>query len=89
MQKVDTATHVKYFTDGGMTCQVLYTVVVDVRARLSAAGERRSTARAELRAATAEIRELVREARAEGGAKTEIAKLAQISRPALDEMLRD
>jgi hypothetical protein len=42
-----------------------------------------------MRAATAEIRELVREARAEGAAKTEIARLAQISRPALDEMLHD
>jgi hypothetical protein len=64
-------------------------VVVDVRERLKAAGERRSAARAEIRAATAEIRELVREARAEGAAKTEIARLAQISRPALDEMLHD
>ena len=89
MQKVHTTTHVKNFTDCGMVCQVLYTAVVDVRERLKAAGERRSAARAEMRAATAEIRELVREARAEGAAKTEIARLAQISRPALDEMLHD
>jgi hypothetical protein len=32
---------------------------------------------------------LARQARAQGAAKTEIARLAQISRPALDEMLRD
>lgn len=68
---------------------MLYTLVVDVHAQLAAAGERRSAARADLREATAEIRELVRQARAQGAGKSEIARLAQISRPALDEMLRD
>jgi hypothetical protein len=55
--------------------------------RLSTLGARRSAARAEALAISADIASTAKKARAAGIPKTEIATLAQISRPALDDML--
>lgn len=57
--------------------------------RLAEQGQRRATAKAEAEAAMLEIRRLARAAHKAGARKTEIARAAQISRPALDEFLRD
>jgi hypothetical protein len=60
----------------------------DLAAQLTTEGERREAARAEQQAATAEIRKLAPHALRAGLSKVEIARLAQVSRPTLDEMLK-
>ena len=51
-------------------------------------GERRTAARLILAEISEELPELVREALAAGLSKSEVARLAQISRVALDSMLK-
>ena len=61
----------------------------DLRTRLAEQGERRTNARADAADASEQITALARQAHADGIPKVEIARLAQISRPALDAMLKD
>lgn len=51
-------------------------------------GERRTAARLILAEISEEMPELVREALAAGHSKSEVARMAQISRVALDSMLK-
>lgn len=57
-------------------------------AELSRLGERRTKLREELRGLSASIAASAREGHAAGVPKSEIARLAQITRPALDTMLK-
>jgi hypothetical protein len=57
--------------------------------QLAAQGDRRTAAKAEAADATKEIAKLARQARKAGAMKVDICDAAQISRPALDTMLRD
>ena len=59
----------------------------DIRDQLSDLGAARTFARAEITRTSTEIRKLAPKALKAGLTKTEIATLAKISRPALDEML--
>jgi hypothetical protein len=59
----------------------------DLRDELGRLGERRAAARAELRQTSAVIPDLARRARDAGIPKAEIARLMEVSRPALDDML--
>jgi DNA-binding transcriptional regulator LsrR (DeoR family) len=61
----------------------------DLRRELEHAGIRRQMAREQARESSARIAELIPIALEAGLSKSEIARLAQISRPALDTMLRD
>lgn len=83
--------HVKHFTYWLMTCQVLYTSAMartdKLWQELAALGERRKAAREELRATSKEIPTVARKAVKAGIQKTEVARLANVSRPALDDML--
>jgi len=75
--------------------QLLYTIVppdynrgmMSVRRQLQLAGNRRAKAQAALARSSAEIQALLPQAIAEGLTKSEIARLAQVSRPALDKWL--
>jgi hypothetical protein len=62
---------------------------MSLRGDLIRVGKQRQRARQQALAASARIGELAREAIAAGMSKAEIARLAQISRPALDELLKD
>lgn len=59
-----------------------------IRTRLSDLGERRAAVRAELETLSADITVTVKRAHSAGIPKVEIAALARISRPALDDMLK-
>jgi hypothetical protein len=61
----------------------------EVRRQLQTAGRKRQRARAEAVRQSQAIRLLAPTALALGMSKSEIARVAQITRPALDEMLRD
>jgi hypothetical protein len=63
--------------------------MANVRRQLQTAGNRRAKARAEALRQSEIIRELIPQALDAGLTKSEIARLAQISRPALDAMLKD
>lgn len=52
-------------------------------------GRQRQQARARAGSAAVDLRELVREAYAAGMRKSEIARLAQVTRATVDAMLRD
>jgi len=56
--------------------------------RLAALGRRRARAKKAIREISAELPDALRAALDEGTEKKRAAELAQISRPALDEMLR-
>lgn len=60
----------------------------DIRQQLKAHGTRRLAARRKARQESESIRSLIPSALDAGLSKSEIARLAQITRPALDEMLR-
>jgi hypothetical protein len=62
---------------------------VELRQRLIQAGAERAAARRHALELSDEIAQLAREAIAAGIPKREIARLAQVSRPALDAMLED
>lgn len=59
-----------------------------LRSQLETIGDRRRAARLELATISAELPALVKRAHRAGIQKVEIARLAGISRPALDEMLK-
>jgi hypothetical protein len=59
----------------------------ELRAQLEGLGQRREAARATIRETSEQIPELARRAHDAGMRKIEIARLAGISRPALDAML--
>jgi hypothetical protein len=59
----------------------------DLRDELRAVGERRTAARETLRETSEKIPDIARRAHDAGMRKIEIARLAGISRPALDAML--
>jgi hypothetical protein len=61
----------------------------DIRQDLIAHGKRRTAARKKARAESDAIRALIPKALDAGLSKSEIARLAEITRPALDTMLRD
>lgn len=61
----------------------------DLRGELERAGAERQAARARTAELSGQIAQLARQAVAAGVGKSEIARLAQISRPALDTMLDD
>lgn len=61
----------------------------DLRRALKTHGAKRARARETAKAESQTIAGLARQALDEGIAKAEICKLAQISRPALDTMLKD
>ena len=60
----------------------------DIRTQLTAHGKRRAAARRKAKRESEAIRALIPQALDAGLSKSEIARLAQITRPALDEMLR-
>jgi hypothetical protein len=60
----------------------------EIAAKLTTEGKRRERARAEAKAATAEIRKLAPRALKAGMPKRDVARLARVSRPALDELLK-
>lgn len=61
----------------------------DIRKALTDHGKRRTAARRKAKQESEAIRDLVPRALDAGLSKSEIARLAQITRPALDAMLRD
>jgi hypothetical protein len=61
----------------------------EIRAELRRHGKARARARANAAAHSQAIAELAPKALAAGLTKVEVCKLAQITRPALDTMLRD
>lgn len=61
----------------------------ELRTALAAHGKRRTAARRKAKQESEAIRELARQAVAAGISKSEVARLAQITRPALDTMLRE
>jgi len=61
----------------------------DIRAQLARHGKARATARKKAKAESDAIKLLIPQALAEGLSKSEIARLAQITRPALDTMIRE
>jgi hypothetical protein len=61
----------------------------EIRNALTAHGKARAAAKAKAAEESAAIRELAPRALAAGLTKSEVARLAQVSRPALDAMLRD
>jgi hypothetical protein len=61
----------------------------EIRRALTIHGKARATAKAKAAKESEAIRALVPQAVAAGIPKSEIARLAQISRPALDTMLRE
>jgi hypothetical protein len=60
----------------------------DIRAELARHGRARTRAREKAKAESEAIKGLIPQALAAGLSKSEIARLAQITRPALDAMLR-
>lgn len=61
----------------------------DIRAALAAHGKRRAAARRKAKQESDAIAALIPQALDAGLSKSEIARLAQITRPALDTMLRN
>lgn len=61
----------------------------DIRKQLAAHGKRRTAARKRAKEESDAIRTLIPKALAAGLSKSEIARIAGITRPALDTMLRD
>lgn len=71
-----------------MTPVKYYAVMDEIREALATHGRRRVAARRKAKEESEKIRELIPQALDAGVSKSEIARLAQITRPALDTMLR-
>lgn len=64
-------------------------MIEDIRRDLITHGKRRAAARRKAKQESEAIRQLIPKALEHGLSKSEIARLAQITRPAVDAMLRD